>query len=90
MEAAIVSVKSEGAEKIIVAVPVAPRETIAKIEKLADIVICLETPSPFYAIGEFYNSFPQVDDAEVMSILKRPLKHPRTKAAGDRDSHSSE
>ena len=70
MEAAIESVKSEGAIKIIVAVPIAPKETVMKIEKLVDEVICLETPYPFYAIGEFYSTFPQVEDEQVIALLK--------------------
>lgn len=74
MEAAIQSVKSEGAQKIVVAVPVAPKETVTKIEKMADEVVCLETPYPFYAIGEFYYRFPQVEDDEVMALL-RPDPH---------------
>ena len=52
------------------AVPVAPPDTLAKVAELADEVVCLEAPEFFQAVGQFYRHFPQVDDDEVIEILK--------------------
>jgi putative phosphoribosyl transferase len=68
--AALRSVKMQGPRSVIVAVPVGPAETIAKLTNEADEVVCLETPEPFFAIGQFYSEFPQVEDDEVRQILK--------------------
>jgi phosphomannomutase len=68
--AAIMSVRSQGPESVIVAVPVAPSETVERLSQIADRVICLRSPEPFYAIGQFYADFRQVEDDEVIGILK--------------------
>ncbi len=69
VRAAIQSVRRMKAAIVILAVPVGPPESIAKLSKLADRVICLETPEPFYAIGGFYGEFGQVEDAAVRRAL---------------------
>lgn len=69
MQAAIKTVKSEEAKEIIIAIPVAPKETIQKIKMSVDKIICLSTPSPFYAVGEFYEDFREVKDDEVIRML---------------------
>lgn len=56
--------------KLICAVPVAPPETLDKVADMADEVVCLEAPEFFQAVGQFYQHFPQVDDDEVIAILK--------------------
>ena len=58
-------------EKLICAVPVAPADTLAKIKPMADELVCLQIPEYFQAVGQFYQSFPQVDDAELVDLLKR-------------------
>lgn len=70
MKAAIQSVKAKGAKSIIVAVPVAPAETLSEIQAMADEVICLNTPKPFFAVGQFYQNFEQTEDDEVISLLR--------------------
>jgi len=72
MKAAIQSVKAEGAKEIIVAVPVAPIETVEEIRQLVDKIVCPYTPSFFEAIGQFYEDFSQVDDEEVSKLLQAP------------------
>jgi putative phosphoribosyl transferase len=67
--AAVKSVRGQEPKSVVVAVPVGPAETIAKLSKEADRVICLETPEPFFAIGQFYSEFDQVEDEEVRRIL---------------------
>jgi len=54
---------------------VAPADTVEKIRAYADEVVCLSTPMFFQAVGQFYADFPQVDDAEVIAIL-REAGHP--------------
>lgn len=71
MKAAIQSVKAEGAKKIVVAVPVAPPDTIEEMKYIADEVICPSTPANFYAIGQFYEDFSQVEDNEVLKLLEQ-------------------
>ena len=70
MRAAISSVKNKNAKKVIVAVPVLPADTKKIIEKECDQLIYLNTPFIFFSVGEFYKQFPQVEDEEVIEILK--------------------
>ncbi|SEP24232.1 Predicted phosphoribosyltransferase [Halogranum amylolyticum] len=62
-------VRDAGAERTILAVPVAPPDTVRKLEDEADEVVCVETPQYFGAVGAFYDDFRQVSDAEAMSYL---------------------
>ncbi len=68
---AIELLRREGAAKIVAAVPVAPPETVELLEARADEVVCLEAPSSFMAIGEFYGDFSQVSDREAAAILRK-------------------
>ncbi|HEY0666411.1 MAG TPA: phosphoribosyltransferase family protein [Gallionella sp.] len=70
MIAALHALRARSPEKLICAVPVAPPDTLAKVEPYADETVCLSTPDMFYAVGQFYQSFPQVDDDEVVALLK--------------------
>lgn len=56
--------------RLICAVPVAPPDTLARVAQMADEVVCLEAPANFQAVGQFYLHFPQVEDQEVVDILK--------------------
>jgi len=67
---AIDLLRREGAARIVVAIPVAPPDTVELLESRADEVICLETPLMFMAIGEFYVEFSQVSDEEAVDILR--------------------
>lgn len=69
VKAAIKYLKNKKAKKIILAVPVAPKDTSKKLKKLVDKLIVLETPVFFSAVGEFYRDFPQVTDEEVIKLL---------------------
>lgn len=71
MKAAIQFLKKQNPKKIIVAVPVAPRDTVNELEKIVDEVIVVEKPIFMGAIGEFYVDFRQVEDEEVINILKK-------------------
>jgi len=70
VKAALKSLRSRGAGLVLLALPVAPRDILGELRSLADQVICLETPSPFYAVGAHYQDFGQVEDAEVQKMLR--------------------
>jgi putative phosphoribosyl transferase len=71
MRAAIAALKLEGARRIVVAVPVAPRETCESIRAEVDDIVCAETPEPFRAVGLWYDDFEQTTDDEVRELLAR-------------------
>lgn len=71
MQAALDAVREAGAERIVIAVPLAPQDTVQRLERTADEVVCLTTPSPFFAVGQGYRDFPQVQDDEVAEMLQR-------------------
>lgn len=69
--AAIKLLRQEGANRIVVAVPVGPSDTLLELRELADDVVCLEVHDPFFAIGEYYEDFGQVSDQQVVEIINR-------------------
>ncbi|HKI44682.1 MAG TPA: phosphoribosyltransferase family protein [Balneolales bacterium] len=71
MMAAVQSARHEGASTLIVAVPVAPQDTINALYNAADEVVCLKTPEPFSGVGMWYDDFCQTSDEEVMALLKK-------------------
>jgi putative phosphoribosyl transferase len=71
MEAAVRALKSLGARRVVVAVPVASQEALERIEALADEVVCLAAPPFFSAVGQWYADFGQTEDAEVRDLLAR-------------------
>ncbi len=71
LKAALRSLRKRGAKSVTVAVPVGPADTIHELQREADRVVCLSTPDPFYAIGEFYENFEQTTDKEVIALLRR-------------------
>ena len=69
MIAALHAIRAKGPRKLICAVPVAPPETAERVRGYCDELVCLETPFGFHAVGQFYRSFPQVEDDEVIAAL---------------------
>lgn len=63
--------KAEGAARVVLAVPVAPRGWTTRMEGAADELVAAETPTPFRAIGQFYADFTQTTDSEVVACLER-------------------
>lgn len=63
--------RERGAARIVLAVPVAPVDWTARLGEDADELISVETPSDFYAIGQFYRDFAQTTDEEVVACLER-------------------
>jgi len=70
MKAAIQSMKSQGAKKIIAAIPVSPPDTLEEIRAMCQEVVCLDAPAYFQAVGQFYSNFQQTSDEEVIQLLK--------------------
>jgi putative phosphoribosyl transferase len=76
MRAAVEAVRAQQPARIVVAVPVAPADTIALLREEADEVICLAEPEPFQAIGLWYIDFSQVSDEEVREMLGMAWNEP--------------
>jgi predicted phosphoribosyltransferase len=70
MIAALHGLRARKPAKLICAIPVAPPDTLARVAELVDEMVCLEAPAYFRAVGQFYQHFDQVDDDEVIEILK--------------------
>jgi len=80
MRAALRGVRRQKPKRLILAVPVAPVDTIEALASEADEIVCLETPENFFAVGQFYRDFHQVTDDEVKTILhtRQPaVTHPQ-------------
>jgi putative phosphoribosyl transferase len=71
MKAAVKALRVAGAEWIVVAVPVGPPDTCRHLEALADELVCLERPSLFMAVGQWYEDFGQTQDEEVSELLQQ-------------------
>ncbi len=69
--AALQAIRNRKPKELVLAIPVAPPDTIKQLRPEVDALICLETPELFGAIGYFYRDFRQVGDQEVVAILKR-------------------
>lgn len=71
MRVALKGLRRKNPARMIVAIPVAPADTMEKLESEADLVVCLAVPDPFLAVGAHYRDFEQVEDAEVIDIMSR-------------------
>ena len=69
MLAALHAVRERRPARLVCAVPVASREALELVRPHADEVVCLDAPEWFGAVGQFYASFPQVEDEEVVRLL---------------------
>lgn len=69
IEAAAVALRAMNARSIVIAVPVAPPGSTRRLARLADRVVCPEQPADFIAVGQYYDEFPQLTDAEVVRLL---------------------
>jgi putative phosphoribosyl transferase len=71
MRAAIAVVRTQSPSRVVVAAPVAARETCEELKREVDEIICLRTPDPFSAVGLWYEDFSQTTDEEVRELLQR-------------------
>lgn len=69
VRAALKGLGQVGARRVVLAVPVAPADTLQELRGLCDEVVCLITPEPFYAVGAHYRDFDQTTDEEVIRLL---------------------
>ena len=71
MVAAIRCVRARTPRKLVVAIGVAPTESLASIEAQADEVVCFYAAAEFYAVGQFFEDFSEVSDDMVVTALSR-------------------
>jgi putative phosphoribosyl transferase len=69
MHAAVVATRALGPACIVVAVPTAASDAVERIERVADRVVALATPEPYFGVGAWYSRFPQLTDEEVVAAL---------------------
>jgi predicted phosphoribosyltransferase len=69
MVAAVAALRANGAARVVVAAPVAAPNAREAVERVADAVVCVVTPEPFYRIGIWYDDFAPVSDASVLILL---------------------
>lgn len=69
------AVRARKPARLVAAVAVAPRETFRKIAREADEIVCLEVPTVFFAVGEFFADFSAVTDEEVAAVLSQSVPH---------------
>jgi len=88
--ACIAQVQSAGAERVVLAVPVGPPESIRELEQLVDELVCLQTPSDFRGVGQFYRRFDQVSDEEAMTYLEPEREDGSGDGSGGQPPHRSD
>jgi putative phosphoribosyl transferase len=69
VRAALKALGRTGAGRVVLALPVAPRDTLEELRGEADEVVCLSAPDPFWAVGQHYADFSQTSDGEVIRLL---------------------
>ena len=74
MKAVLVALQSSGADRLVLAVPVAPADSLEELSRIADEAVCLMSPEPFYSVGSHYRDFTQTTDEEVIDLLARAAK----------------
>lgn len=70
MTAALHGLRLRHPARLVCAVPVSSRQALEQVRPLADALVCLDTPEPFTSVGQWYRHFPQVDDDEVIALLR--------------------
>ncbi|HVT22801.1 MAG TPA: phosphoribosyltransferase family protein [Mycobacteriales bacterium] len=68
-EAALRALRARRPRRLVLAVPVAAPESVRRLAAVADDVVCLAAPAHFYAVGQWYDAFPQLTDAAVLELL---------------------
>lgn len=70
IEVAVRGLRQYNPKFIVIAAPVAPVEVFARLQTVADEVLCIDIPEPFFAVGQFYQDFAQTTDEEVIDTLR--------------------
>jgi putative phosphoribosyl transferase len=89
MIAALQVARAREPHELIVAVPVAPPDRLAEVGRYCDEAVCLLTPADFFAIGQFYEDFNPVEDAEVVELLRAAGSAPRTATGSEIETTAS-
>lgn len=71
MRAAILAAQHQHAKRVVVAVPHGARESLERIREQGTEVVSLAEPEPYYAVGQYYESFGQTEDDEVLELMKQ-------------------
>lgn len=87
VRAALKALRRRRPARLILAVPVAPSDTLAELRAEVDEIVCLAEPAPFHAIGCHYDDFHQVSDAEVLEALDAVSGAPAAQAPPGRNPH---
>ncbi len=69
VRAALEGLREAGPATVVLAIPVASRETLARLAPFCDHIVCLAAPEPFLSVGRFYRDFAQTEDSEVVQLL---------------------
>jgi len=86
MRAALQAVRMRQPKKLIMAAPVAARDTLQSLSDQADETVCLASPEMFGAVGYYYADFAQVDDSEVVELLSRNCAPSRSRMSSMGDT----
>jgi erythromycin esterase-like protein/predicted phosphoribosyltransferase len=86
MEAAVAAVRQLQPSAVVVAAPVGAAESCARLQRVADAVVCAETPEPFHAVGVWYRRFDQTTDEEVIGLLRQTSTFPASAVGGESPS----
>jgi predicted phosphoribosyltransferase len=70
MQAALTALRAEQPYEVVVAIPVASPDRLAEVGRECDAVVCLLAPADFWAVGQYYEDFAQVDDEQVLDLLR--------------------
>ena len=76
LRAGVEALRQMDPARVVVAVPVAARSSCQQFSQIADEMVCLLTPDPFYAVGLWYEDFSQTTDEEVRRLLAQARRHP--------------
>ena len=82
MKVAIRALKHRSPREIVVALPIAPPDTVEELLQEADRIVCLSQPPHFRALSYYYRNFPQLTDEDVASALLDANQRPRAGAGG--------
>ena len=74
MHAAVLATRQLQPREIIVAVPTSATDSVSRLEEVADRVVALSTPEPYYCVGAWYSEFPQLSDDDVVTCLERAAR----------------
>ncbi len=75
MRAAVLALRAQGAQHVVVASPVAAMDSEREVARVADEVVVVRTPRQFIAVGAWYRDFMQLEDAEVRALLEQAAAH---------------